>query len=40
MWMVPEVKGISRTTSVEDEKLKLISEGCVPTNVSIVVRIV
>ncbi|KAL0000800.1 hypothetical protein SO802_014581 [Lithocarpus litseifolius] len=32
MWMVPEVKGISRTTSVEDEKLKLISEGCVPTN--------
>ncbi|KAF2285743.1 hypothetical protein GH714_007561 [Hevea brasiliensis] len=28
MWAVPEVKGISRTTRVEDEKLKLVSEGC------------
>ncbi|XP_062169395.1 probable beta-1,3-galactosyltransferase 3 [Alnus glutinosa] len=28
MWTVPEVKGISRTTKIEDEKLNLVSEGC------------
>ncbi|KAA8526512.1 hypothetical protein F0562_008285 [Nyssa sinensis] len=30
MWMVPESKGIARTTAVEAEKLKLVSEGCDP----------
>ncbi|KAF8391547.1 hypothetical protein HHK36_023853 [Tetracentron sinense] len=30
MWTVPESKGITRTTGIEDEKLKLISEGCDP----------
>ncbi|XP_031394583.1 probable beta-1,3-galactosyltransferase 2 isoform X2 [Punica granatum] len=30
MWNVPDSKGITRTTSVEAEKLKLISEGCNP----------
>lgn len=28
MWTVPEVKDISRGAGVEDEKLKLVSEGC------------
>ncbi|KAG6637612.1 hypothetical protein I3843_11G185700 [Carya illinoinensis] len=28
MWTVPEVKGISRTTRVEDEKQDFVSEGC------------
>ncbi|KAG4158684.1 hypothetical protein ERO13_D02G133501v2 [Gossypium hirsutum] len=30
MGTVPEPKGIKRTTAVEAEKLKLISEGCNP----------
>ncbi|KAK1396099.1 Hexosyltransferase [Heracleum sosnowskyi] len=30
MWTVPEFKGLSRTTAVEAESLKLISEGCNP----------
>ncbi|KAJ0102649.1 hypothetical protein Patl1_04174 [Pistacia atlantica] len=30
MWTVPEVKDITRGMGVEDEKLKLISEGCDP----------
>ncbi|XP_024026676.1 probable beta-1,3-galactosyltransferase 2 isoform X1 [Morus notabilis] len=30
MWDVPETKDITRTTSVEAEKLKLVSEGCGP----------
>ncbi|KAJ9686425.1 hypothetical protein PVL29_015363 [Vitis rotundifolia] len=30
MWAVPESKGITRTTAVEAEKLKLVSEGCDP----------
>lgn len=28
MWTVPEAKGISRPTQIEDEKIKLVSEGC------------
>ncbi|XP_050207129.1 probable beta-1,3-galactosyltransferase 2 isoform X2 [Mercurialis annua] len=28
MWTVPESKGITRTTAMEAEKLKLVSEGC------------
>lgn len=40
MWTVPEVKGISRTTKIEDEKLNLVSEGCDSTIVSIFVQIV
>ncbi|KAL3503521.1 hypothetical protein ACH5RR_037970 [Cinchona calisaya] len=28
MWAVPEAKGISRTSSIEDEKLKLTAEDC------------
>lgn len=32
MWTVPEVKGISRTTGVDDEKLNLVSEGCHSTH--------
>lgn len=28
MWAVPEAKGISRTSSIEDEKLKLVAEDC------------
>lgn len=28
MWTVPEPKGITRTTAMEAEKLKLVSEGC------------
>jgi hypothetical protein len=40
MWTVPEVKGISRTARVEDEKLQLVSEGCDSTIVSIFVEIV
>ena len=35
MWAVPEYKGITRTTSVEAEKLKLVSEGCDPKTVSL-----
>lgn len=34
MWSVPEIKGISRTTRVEGENLKLVS-GCDPSIVSI-----
>ncbi|XP_058209690.1 probable beta-1,3-galactosyltransferase 2 isoform X1 [Rhododendron vialii] len=30
MWAVPEVKGISRRMATEDERLKLVSEGCDP----------
>lgn len=33
MWTVPEAKGLSKT-SLEDEKLKLVSEGCDPKIVS------
>ncbi|KAF8043067.1 hypothetical protein BT93_A1421 [Corymbia citriodora subsp. variegata] len=29
-WTVPESKGIARTTAMEAEKLKLVSEGCNP----------
>lgn len=28
MWTVPEPKGITHTTTMEAERLKLISEGC------------
>jgi hypothetical protein len=28
MWTVPEPKGITRTTTMEAESLKLVSEGC------------
>ncbi|XP_057954872.1 probable beta-1,3-galactosyltransferase 2 [Malania oleifera] len=28
MWIVPESKGLTRTTAAEAEKLKLVSEGC------------
>lgn len=34
MWAVPESRSISRTTAVEAEKLKLVSEGCDPKSVS------
>lgn len=34
MWAVPESKGITLTTPVEAERLKLISEGCNPKTVS------
>ncbi|CAL5342418.1 hypothetical protein CsSME_00027026 [Camellia sinensis var. sinensis] len=30
MWALPESRSIPRTTAVEAEKLKLVSEGCVP----------
>lgn len=30
MWAVPETKGITLTTGIEAERLKLISEGCDP----------
>ncbi|KAA8526984.1 hypothetical protein F0562_008787 [Nyssa sinensis] len=30
MWTMPEAGGISRTTGMEDERLKLVSEGCHP----------
>ncbi|KAK1360821.1 Hexosyltransferase [Heracleum sosnowskyi] len=30
MWAVPEAKEISRSTRIEDEKLKLVAEGCNP----------
>ncbi|KAL8136224.1 hypothetical protein AgCh_010717 [Apium graveolens] len=30
MWAVLEAKGISRSTRIEDEKLKLVAEGCNP----------
>lgn len=30
MWSVPESKGITRRTALEEEKLKLVSEGCHP----------
>ncbi|KAK3199708.1 hypothetical protein Dsin_023123 [Dipteronia sinensis] len=32
MWTVPEVKDISRGMGAEDEKLKLIAEGCEPVS--------
>lgn len=35
MWTVPEPKGITRTTAMEAERLKLVSEGCDPKVVSI-----
>lgn len=35
MWAVPEAKGISRSTRIEDEKLKLVAEGCNPRVVSV-----
>lgn len=35
MWMVPEVRDISRGAGFEDEKLKLVSEGCDSVMVSI-----
>lgn len=39
MWTMPEAKGVSRTTRTEDEELKLVSEGCAPTTVSISVQV-
>ncbi|EYU34029.1 hypothetical protein ABFS82_13G015100 [Erythranthe guttata] len=30
LWIMPEAKGVTRTTSVEAERLKLVSEGCDP----------
>ncbi|KAK1405433.1 Hexosyltransferase [Heracleum sosnowskyi] len=30
MWTVPEFKGLARTTAIEAESLKLVSEGCDP----------
>lgn len=30
MWTLPESKGLTRTTAVEAERLKLVSEGCGP----------
>ncbi|PIM97531.1 Galactosyltransferase [Handroanthus impetiginosus] len=30
IWIVPEAKGMTRTTAVEAERLKLVSEGCNP----------
>ncbi|CAK9163934.1 unnamed protein product [Ilex paraguariensis] len=30
MWTVPESKGMSRTTGIEEETLKLVSKGCDP----------
>lgn len=30
MWTVPENKGITRRTAMEEEQLKLVSEGCNP----------
>ncbi|KAJ9686428.1 hypothetical protein PVL29_015363 [Vitis rotundifolia] len=38
MWAVPESKGITRTTAVEAEKLKLVSEGCDPKTQKFVKR--
>lgn len=35
MWTVPEAKEITRTHGTEDEKLKLISDGCGLKSVSI-----
>ena len=35
MWAVPEAKGISRSTRIEEEKLKLVAEGCNPKIVSV-----
>lgn len=37
MWAVPESKGFARTTAIEAEKLKLVSEGCNPRLVSITI---
>lgn len=37
MWSVPENKGITRTTTFEAGKLKLVSEGCNPKFVSILI---
>lgn len=39
MWTMPEAKDMSRTTRTEDEELKLVSEGCAPTTVSISVQV-
>lgn len=39
MWTMPEAKDISRMTRTEDEELKLVSEGCAPTTVSISVQV-
>ncbi|KAK9155700.1 hypothetical protein Sjap_003180 [Stephania japonica] len=30
MWAVPETKGLARTAGAEDERLKLVSDGCDP----------
>ncbi|KAI3457345.1 hypothetical protein Pfo_014008 [Paulownia fortunei] len=30
IWIMPEAKGVTRTTAVEAERLKLVSEGCDP----------
>lgn len=32
---MPEAKGITRTTQIDDQKLGVVSEDCDPTNVSI-----
>lgn len=34
-WIMPEAKGVTRTTSFDAERLKLVSEGCDPRFVSI-----
>lgn len=37
---MPEAKDMSRTTAIEDEKQKLVSEGCDPRIVSIFIQII
>lgn len=37
MWSIPESKGMSRPSVTEAERLKLISEGCNPKSVSVIV---
>lgn len=39
MWTMPEANDMSITKRTEDEKLKLVSEGCAPTTVSMSVQI-
>lgn len=33
MWTIPESKGITRRTAMEEETLNLVSEGCNPKSV-------
>lgn len=40
MWTVPEAKEITRTHGTEDEKLKLISDGCGLKSVSICIAFI